>query len=1039
MKPLTLTMSAFGPYAGRCEVDFTRFQGRGLFLITGDTGAGKTTLFDAVSYALFGEASGNRRGDGLRSDFASPDVETFVTLHFEHRGQAYTVTRRPEYLRPKRRGDGLTRSPADAELHYPDGRVVSKVNEVTRCVEEVLRLNYKQFRQIAMLAQGDFLRLLLAGSDERADIFRRLFDTGVFRGIQQSLSARAKECAGALARVRALLVDDCRRAIPSGGEESPLRAAQKSVDVDGSFAAPAVIEALRAQDAADREEQQRLEAEHDGVDRRRQELAVHLAAARETALRRERLASLQAQAETREDQARRAEALGARIALAEKAASLAADWALLRGARERRERADSQLAQLAEEERHARQEQEEAAAQWERVLAADQEREPLDRERDALGHLLPQIERLADLDRLLLEAHGREETDRLHLVREEGRLAEVGAALDRLEEEARSLEGAEAALERAQAEVRAAGDRRTELAALIGLCGDIEERDRAAVLRQAEFAALNADYAAAKAIYDDQETAFFAAQAGMLAARLRPDEPCPVCGSAVHPRPAVLSPTAPSRESLEEKKTARDRLGDACLGAARALEAQRTETALRREELRRRATALDTEPEAEALRADYNRTERRAATVERQREQAAEALERRRALPALIAAQRTEQEMVRKRCEAMKKEQAQRAAASEAAARERAALAASLPAGADTPEAARRRLAELEQAAALHKQTREQAQSRREMTERRSAAAAERLHTARETAADEERRERELTSRFAAACAALGFAGEDDAADALLDGESLAALRTRRESLLADYREWADERRRLEQETAERPDDAALLAGELAALDAQNTALGEAIAALRSRRESNARTLASLVKRREEETAVEAELLCVRSLSDTAGGTLKGKKKIPLEMYVQAAYFDSILQQANRRLSVMTHGRFELMRGDFDGGLSDRGLELGVFDHYTGKARHVRTLSGGESFKASLALALGLSDVIQRRSGGVSVETLFVDEGFGSLDADSLDTAVGVLLSLAGTDRLVGIISHVQELKERIDRKIVVHRAARGSTLSIET
>ena len=184
MKPLKLTLSAFGPYAGVQEIDFTRFNGRGLFLITGDTGAGKTAIFDGISYALFGEASGSvRGGDSLRSDFALPQTDTFAELEFEHRGKIYKVRRNPEYQRPKLRGEGVTRQPSSAEMYYPDGRVVTKVGEVTKAVEELLRINYQQFKQLCMLAQGEFLRLLLADSRNRAEIFRRIFDTGIFIGV----------------------------------------------------------------------------------------------------------------------------------------------------------------------------------------------------------------------------------------------------------------------------------------------------------------------------------------------------------------------------------------------------------------------------------------------------------------------------------------------------------------------------------------------------------------------------------------------------------------------------------------------------------------------------------------------------------------------------------------------------------------------------------------------------------------------------------------------------------------------------------------
>ena len=301
MKPLVLTMSAFGPYAGVCTVDFTKLGGRGLFLITGDTGAGKTTIFDGVSYALFGETSGSSRGgEGLRSDFASPGTETYVSLTFEHRGERYAVRRSPEYSRPKLRGEGVTRQPASAELIYPDGRTAAKVGEVTRCVEELLRLNYRQFKQIGMLAQGEFLRLLLAGSDERADIFRRIFDTGTYRRIQQELAARAKERSGELAAARTHLLDNCRRIrvgdSPEDGEPgaavSALPDALNRLESDGAFGVPAVREALEEQN---RQDAGRLKALADALtaqDGERQRLTLRLAAAGEAARKRTELEAL---------------------------------------------------------------------------------------------------------------------------------------------------------------------------------------------------------------------------------------------------------------------------------------------------------------------------------------------------------------------------------------------------------------------------------------------------------------------------------------------------------------------------------------------------------------------------------------------------------------------------------------------------------------------------------------------------------------------------------------------------------------------------
>jgi exonuclease SbcC len=284
MKPLKLTLSAFGPYAGVQEIDFTRFNGRGLFLITGDTGAGKTAIFDGISYALFGEASGSvRGGDSLRSDFALPQTDTFAELEFEHRGKIYKVRRNPEYQRPKLRGEGVTRQPSSAEMYYPDGRVVTKVGEVTKAVEELLRINYQQFKQLCMLAQGEFLRLLLADSRDRAEIFRRIFDTGIFRQIQQELAARAREQMEAYNALITAISDSCRMIDPGEGTDdgkSELAEALESLSANGVAAVPKICEKLKRQIDMDAEEWESLAKELESADKLGRELAVKLSEAK---------------------------------------------------------------------------------------------------------------------------------------------------------------------------------------------------------------------------------------------------------------------------------------------------------------------------------------------------------------------------------------------------------------------------------------------------------------------------------------------------------------------------------------------------------------------------------------------------------------------------------------------------------------------------------------------------------------------------------------------------------------------------------------
>ena len=1050
MKPLVLTMSAFGPYAGVCTVDFTKLGGRGLFLITGDTGAGKTTIFDGVSYALFGETSGSSRGgEGLRSDFASPGTETYVSLTFEHRGERYAVRRSPEYSRPKLRGEGVTRQPASAELIYPDGRTAAKVGEVTRCVEELLRLNYRQFKQIGMLAQGEFLRLLLAGSDERADIFRRIFDTGTYRRIQQELAARAKERSGELAAARTHLLDNCRRIrvgdSPEDGEPgaavSALPDALNRLESDGAFGVPAVREALEEQN---RQDAGRLKALADALtaqDGERQRLTLRLAAAGEAARKRTELEALRARAADMEQAAERLTALEQEIALSEKAQKLAAEHALLQNARRQADETEEESAGLALRLKALERERDAAETAWKMVQEAEPQRLALEQERDDLARQLPRFDRLSEqtakaetLEKAWAETAGR-------LSEQERTAAGLEALLRQEEEEARALEGAQAEADRLNGRLDALGRRRMALEALAALAGDGERAGKALEAAEGDFTRAADAYADAKRDYDQAEARFFHAQAGFLAARLVPGEPCPVCGGTAHPSPAPLPDAAPSEAALEALKAARDRENVRCNAAGNTLEKRRAERDALYAELGRRSEELSLpfgEPAAlENAARDASRDARKEEeTLRAARDEAQEKAERRRTLTERLAALREERDAALFSRDGLREEAGRLTAALAAARAEEKALAEALPGGSLSLAEAGARLDALNSRLNARNAEKETARARREQALRQWETGASLRERAAKAAAEGAETARRLSGAFEEHCAALGFAGEE-AVVSLLGGQNPAAKREERDRLTEARRSWAEAVRRLEAETAGEAPDPAEVPEALAICERTAAATREETAALRSRLDGNRRIAGELAEKLAESDGLEKELLSLRALSDTANGTLKGKKKLQLETYVQAAYFDSVLREANKRLHGMTHGRFELVRNDFQETLTDRGLELGVFDHYTGKARHVKTLSGGESFKASLSLALGLSDVIQRRAGGVTVDTLFVDEGFGSLDAESLDAAVKTLLSLAGTDRLVGIISHVQELKERIDRQILVRKTPRGSSVTV--
>lgn len=1045
MKPLRLELSAFGPYAGLCAVDFASLGPSGLFLITGDTGAGKTTLFDGISYALFGETSGeNRKNGGLRSDFAPPETRTEVTLTFSHRGEVYTVTRRPEQSRPKKRGEGLIHQAAEAELFLPDGRTVSKTTEVTAEITALLRFDYTQFKQLCMLAQGEFLRLLLADSKSRGEILRRIFGTGILQRFQLELLELARQKGGEVLAARTHVGDNCRRILAEEG--SPLAEAREAAaHEDGFYAAwdlCALLERQNRMDAACLAEQERELRQLDEEQRR---TADALGRAREMEEKRRLLAAREQDLALMREDAAEMEALRGSLHDAAMAAELAEPRALWQTANRA----------YREKERDAgRADQDYAQAEADlQALAPQLEEIPKKtarlREREAqaarLSGLLPVYERL--------EAHrqdaGRVEAA-LEALRQDRKEAgmqetEIDRMLRQMQETYRALDAAPLQLQRD----RAAHEEALRLQA------EYEDLKKAAAALTAETAAhvrLREQWEAAQSVYENAaatalrlDRLYFAAQAGIFAASLRDGTPCPVCGSPHHPSPAALPKEAPGEAALEAAKEKRDALEARC----RRLSEEAGRMSAVWEEKRRAFAArmttagFDPDPANAGTVLDTaleeNRVRIRALAEAVARDE--QALAEREALPSMIeewTARREAHTLAEKAREERERELLSVQAAAKAG---EAACLADIPPSLPTIGALRQEDAAIR--ADIRRLTDElDAVSRRrdELTLRR-----ERFLTAR----DEARSAVEILAASAAGreTAYLTALSErhftDDAAmqAALLPpGEQQARQRRLEEYAAALHAAEADVNR-LTAETAGASDTAA----EMEALKERQATLAAGIeerreqgSSLSSRLDQNRRILAELREKLREHEALEKEYLSLRELADVANGRLAGKKRIAFETAVQAVYFDEILGEANRRLAGMTNNRYRLVRHEDAERLNDRGLELGVIDGHTGKERHVSTLSGGEGFIASLALALGLSDVVQRRSGGVVVETLFVDEGFGSLDAESLDTAVKTLQTLAGADRLIGIISHVDELKERIDKKILVRRSPRGSTLTVE-
>ena len=912
MRPITLTMSAFGPYADETVIDFTRLGESGLYLITGDTGSGKTMIFDAICFALFDTASGAARDTKtFRSKYAKPDVPTKVRLVFSYGNEEYTVERNPEYERKKTRGEGTTVEHSNATLTLPDGRVITKVKEVNDAIKRILGIDGNQFMQIAMIAQGDFRKILLASTEERIKIFQKLFHTRNYFILQEQL----KEEAGRKRKTW----DEIQRSIRQyqgdiicGGESLFAERVEKAHA--GELPEEEVAELLNDLILQDQTEKEKVDKEIETIDQKLLVIGQHLTEAK-------------AQDEIRN-----------RKAQSEKA--------------------------LAE----AKEAQAEDAHRLEEALAKQPEIVRLTEDRAALSAAIPDYETFDELK--TEQAALQKQITSLNQRRDQLREAiDKDAETIRIEkEELQSLSGCEAEKVQQEARLAETETKRKAAAELEKMIQTAEIQAKDLVIAQEAYLEKAGAANEARSIYEHAHKAYLDDQAGILAEELKEGEPCPVCGSTEHPHPALLTEGAPSKDELDAYKEE----AAACEKAATAASAHAGEM----------RASLQTQMEhiQSAQDGDFSDLTNARQTVREEKDRLAQAIKD-------IQLQLDELEQKEKRKEKLERQ---------------------LPEKEDQLEQKKIEIqkTENESAGALAKA---------EACARSIADLQKKLRFPSKAEAEEEIRnlkkaQEDLENEF------------DQAQKACSEREkSIAAFTTaiqEADSLLANRDEIdveAEEQRR----------------DDLSTEKAESSDLQQEIAVRLSRNQSIAEKLAE--GKEALEKAKEAWTL-VRSLSETANAGISGREKIMLETYVQMAYFDRIVERANLRLMVMTDGQYELKRRREPVNYQKQsGLELDVIDHHNGSERPVTSLSGGESFQASLALALGLSDEIQSQAGGIHLDTMFVDEGFGTLDEDTLQKALRALMSLTESNRLVGIISHVNELKEKIDRQIVVTKDQSGA------
>lgn len=924
MKPLKLTMSAFGSYAGKNVIDFTGQQ-QGIFLITGDTGAGKTTIFDAITYALYNQTSGGERnGNMMRSQYAQPETETYVELEFLYRGQTYRVRRNPDYKITKTLKNGKIREqkvPHSVELTLPDGTVFpEKKNATDAKIIEILGLTADQFSQIVMIAQGDFLKLLYTKSDERKMIFSKLFRTDIYWKIQENLRRKSMEMDERIQENDRAFEQEKSRIIPlPESEELPLDELVERLR-------ERVKDALKEQNLrrANVEELNKKITKYEEINK----LFVSLEKIRQTG---KELEARQAESKERRQQienARKADKV------------LVAEQQNLRQQQEVEQSAQA-IAKM-EETLTNNQEMFETLKTQQQEAEAEQKREAADTQKKmlALEQSFPSYEALQNARA------------------EEQQAKKVWEDLGKTSEESfHKQEAGIAALKEQQ--------KRQEQA--------VEQTKK-----NWEQTSLSASESAKH--YELMYEAFLKEQAGILAENLSAGCPCPVCGSTVHPDPAKLSDHAVTELEVEQAKKTRAAAEEKRDMAYAAFEAEKTEK-------QKLAQAVEKEE------ADFVLAQTIAKQQRKEAEQNYVSLQK-------IAEQIREKLVYPSLAEAKK---------------QYAAMQKALEAAEQEIERKRQKVSELAEAMNTLKG--------------QKLAEEENQKTAKKLAAKTEKEYAKLLEKS-------GFVSEETYHLAILPERSRSKLEREEKEYESQCLRQQSEQKLLEKQVSGKTYTDTTELNEQ--LKAEKQALKEAektYMELHTAYENDRSVLQNCAVYLEKGKKLESEDQVIKSLSKTANGRLSSSAKIDFETYIQRQYFKQIIHEANKRLLTMSNHQFilKLKEEANTGRKTNEGLDLSVYSLVTDSERDVKTLSGGESFLAALAMALGLSDIVERSAGAIHPDMMFIDEGFGSLDAQSRQQAIEVLAELAGDSRMVGIISHVTELKEQIDRKLVVSRTDKGS------
>ena len=1034
MRPIKLTISAFGPYASKQVIDFEELKGRNIFVISGKTGAGKTTIFDAISYALYGEASGeSRETDSLRSHFADDNTETYVELEFELRGERYIVNRVPKQKKKKARGEGYTEKSADATLTLPDGKVITKVKNVTDKIIEILGITREQFKQIVMLAQGEFKKLLLADSVEREGIFRKIFNTYDFEKIQAEL----KDKAANLSKNRTKSKHEMEINLKNiKGEHD--------IVIDEYVDFPLVIEKLKDLLERDNNIYKTLNEEGKEVDNnlqvKNQEKAI-IETNNNLIKEKEIITKALEELLSKEDEYKNKSKtiIDGKNA---KEVKYIEDKLIETTKKLTKREEDYNLSLKNIDSLKLKQEEANKLLQIEESKECD--REKLSVEINNLNKLEEKIIELDSLNNKVMHLKQSAENSKLQIINNKKETEELKKSKEEKELQLKDIATLETKKVELESDIKAKNKTLDEVRELFKVIRSFQNTYIEHNNKAKEYKEFEVEYKKVKENYEAMDDLYKKEQAGILASKLQENEPCPVCGSTNHPNKATIKENLkiPTKEELKVAKENLDKLEKENLEKINNLTTLNSNKTTYLEQVNNHLSMLsatlniDKTFNSETAKVVKNLGTELKSVIDKLKDELLKVIDK------ISLKEKIEKELnlitttINEREHSLiKLEECEKNYTTE--------LTQNITKIDEYKKEIPENITDLKTLNNLIEvKTKELNISKEKLAKLRleNENLAKKLEGENSTSKEINKSIEELKLEIANNKANFNEAIKEQGFDNIEDYENAKLKISMVESLEKEVENYNSELKL----TKAKQEDIINKTKDIVFMDI--TTIDEEIRSIQNNKkelESKLRELHAIIVGNKtilknvenlniEFKEIEEEYKVVGELADLANG--KKAPYISFERYILASYFEDIIEAANIRLEKMTGDRFSLIRKTSKSkGAGQKGLELEIYDNYTDSSRDVSSLSGGESFKASLSLALGLSDIVQSNAGGVSLDTMFVDEGFGTLDPQSLDNAIDSLLELQRGGRLVGIISHVEELKERIDAKLEVTSTSKGS------